>query len=81
MPTMDSYRWENEVLGEHTQYPGHPLILACMVMDRYPNLEAALEGRPGIVRNPQKKRLADCSKTKSHLADAKAGFHRPALVN
>ena len=39
------------------------------------------EGRPGIVRNPQKKRLADCSKTKSHLADAKAGFHRPALVN
>ncbi len=39
------------------------------------------EGRPGIVRNPQKKRLADCSKTKSHLADAKAGFHRPVLFN
>lgn len=40
-----------------------------------------VEGRPGIVRNPQKKRLADCSKTKSHLADAKAGFHRPVLFN
>lgn len=42
MPTIDSYRWENEVLGEHAEYPGHPLILACMVMDRYPNIETAL---------------------------------------
>ena len=47
MPTMDSYRWENEVLGEHAEYPGHPLILASMVMDRYPNLEAALRREQG----------------------------------
>lgn len=47
MTTMDSNRWENEVLGEHAQYPGHPLILACMVMDRYPNLETALRREQG----------------------------------
>ena len=51
--------------------PGSPLFMS----------QWWLEGRPGIVRNPQKKRLADCSKTKSHLADAKAGFHRPVLFN
>lgn len=47
MPTMDSYRWEQEVLGEHAEYPGHPVILACMVMDRYPDLDAAVRREPG----------------------------------
>jgi hypothetical protein len=47
MPTMDSYRWEQEVLGEHAEYPGHPIILACMVMDRYPDLDAAERRDPG----------------------------------
>lgn len=41
MPTMNSYQWEQERLGEHAVYPGHPVILACMVMDRYPSLLAA----------------------------------------
>lgn len=40
-----------------------------------------LEGRPGIVRNPRKNRLADCSKKEKYFTNAKAGFHRPALVN
>lgn len=47
MPTMDSYRWEQEVLGEHAEYPGHPVVLACMVMDRYPSLEVAVRREPG----------------------------------
>lgn len=47
MATMDSYNWEKEHLGEHGVYPNHPIIGACMVMDRYPNLVAALERRPG----------------------------------
>jgi hypothetical protein len=47
MPTADSCRWEQEVLGEPVQYPGHPVVLACMVMDRYPNLESATRLEPG----------------------------------
>lgn len=47
MPTMDSYRWEQDVLGEHGEYPGHPVILACMVMDRYPDLDAAVRREAG----------------------------------
>lgn len=47
MPTMDSYRWEQEVLGEHAEYPGHPIILACMLMDRYPDLNTAVRREPG----------------------------------
>ena len=37
-----------------------------------------LEGRPGIVRKPRKNNLADCSERKN---EARAGFHRPALLN
>lgn len=47
MPTTDGYRWEREALGEHAEYPGHPVILACMVMDRYPDLAAACTREPG----------------------------------
>lgn len=47
MPTMDSYRWERETLGECAEYPGHPVILACMVMDRYQNLGVAVRREPG----------------------------------
>lgn len=36
------------------------------------------EGRPGIVRKPRKNNLADCSERKN---EARAGFHRPALLN
>ncbi len=47
MSTMDSYRWGQEVLGDSVEYPGHPVILACMVMDRYPNLASACAREPG----------------------------------
>ena len=47
MPTMNSYRWEQEVLGERAVYPGHPVILACIVMDRYPDLDTAVRREPG----------------------------------
>lgn len=46
MATPDSLHWEKEHLGEHGVYPGHPIIGACMVMDRYPNLGTARERRP-----------------------------------
>ncbi len=36
------------------------------------------EGRPGIVRKPRKNNLAYCSETEN---EARAGFHRPALIN
>ncbi len=39
---------------------------------------APKEGRPGIVRKPRKNNLADCSERKN---EARAGFHRPALLN
>lgn len=44
---MDRYCWEEEVLGERVTYPGHPVVLACMVMHRYPDLETALRREPG----------------------------------
>ena len=33
--------WMQRHLGELVVYPGHPLVLACMVMDRYPSLAVA----------------------------------------
>lgn len=47
MTTMDSYAWHKEHLGESGVYPGHPIIGACLVMDRYPDLASALARRPG----------------------------------
>ena len=48
----------------------------------FPTSEGAVEcldeGRPGIVRKPRKNNLADCSERKN---EARAGFHRPALLN
>lgn len=43
MPSTDTYAWAEAMLGEHIQYPGHPLVLACMIMDRYPDLALATE--------------------------------------
>lgn len=51
MPTLNSFKWASAVLGEHIQYPGHPLVLACMVMDRYPSLDAACTVDPGMTFN------------------------------
>ena len=33
--------WEKEYLGEASVYPGHAVVLACMIMDRYPDLASA----------------------------------------
>ena len=41
MGIMATYEWEKEVLGEHAEYPGHPVILGTMVMDRYECFEHA----------------------------------------
>jgi hypothetical protein len=41
MPTNQSFEWELSVLGGHSAYPGHPIVLGCMIMDRYQNLEHA----------------------------------------
>lgn len=41
MPTIEAYQWENEVLGERVEFPGHPTILAIMVMDRYESFDHA----------------------------------------
>lgn len=43
MPSTDTYAWAEAMLGEHIQYPGHPLVLACMIMDRYPDFALATE--------------------------------------
>ena len=34
--------WEAAHLSECVVYPGHPVVLACMVMDRYASLQEAL---------------------------------------
>lgn len=45
MSDSNTYKWEKEVLGTHVVYPGHPIVLACMIMDRYLNLDKATEMR------------------------------------
>lgn len=47
MSNMDTYRWEKQELGEPGEYPGHPVVLACMVMDRYQDLATACICEPG----------------------------------
>lgn len=47
MPTSDSFHWEKAVLGESCEYPGHPLVLSCMVMDRYADLATACSRESG----------------------------------
>ena len=47
MSNMDTRTWEQELLNEAVEYPGHPVVLACMVMDRYPDLETAMRREPG----------------------------------
>lgn len=41
MSTMQTYDWEQLFLTEHAVYPGHPLITATMIMDRYESLAHA----------------------------------------
>lgn len=45
MSTMQTHDWEQAALTEHAVYPGHPLITATMIMDRYESLAHA-EFRP-----------------------------------
>lgn len=47
MSTSRTFEWEKESLGAHIQYPGHPLVLATMIMDRYPSLDIATSRPPG----------------------------------
>jgi len=43
MATPESWVWEQDRLGEPVEYPGHPLVLATMVLDRYTSLDAAAD--------------------------------------
>ena len=36
-------RYDLELLGESIVYPGHPLVIAFLIVSRYPNLESALK--------------------------------------
>lgn len=47
MSNSNTYEWEKNVLGEHGEYPGHPVVLACMIMDRYQDLCTASTREPG----------------------------------
>ena len=47
MPSSSTYQWAEETLGEHVQYPGHPVVIACMVMDRYASLAEAMDKPDG----------------------------------
>lgn len=47
MSNRKTYNWEQNLLGEAIEYPGHPVVLACLVMARYPNLETAMRREPG----------------------------------
>ncbi len=49
--------WEQEHLAEPVRYPGHPVVLACMVMDRYESFEDAFAavaqgGVPAALKDP-----------------------------
>lgn len=41
MGSMSTYEWEREVLCDHGEYPGHPVVLGVMVMDRYHSFDHA----------------------------------------
>jgi hypothetical protein len=41
MPTLETYEWSEEVLGDRIAYCGHPVVIACMIMDRFENLTHA----------------------------------------
>lgn len=43
---MSCYRWQQEALGEHAKYRKHPVILACVEMDRHPDLDVAMRCKP-----------------------------------
>jgi hypothetical protein len=48
MTNRDTLKWAQENLGtEEIAYPTHPVVVACMVMDRYANLEQACSREPG----------------------------------
>ncbi|TXG99948.1 MAG: hypothetical protein E6R08_00510 [Nevskiaceae bacterium] len=47
MSANASYEWQMEVLGDNAEYPGHPVVLAAMVMDRYQSFEHAKGYRDG----------------------------------
>lgn len=47
MATPDSYAWGMKHLGEAVSYPGHPLVLATMIMDRYHSFAHASARAPG----------------------------------
>lgn len=46
MSNQHTYLWEQEHLGAPAAYPTHPLVMACMVVDRYPSLAAACQVDP-----------------------------------
>lgn len=41
MTHMQTLQWEEEHVGAALVYPTHPVAMACMVMDRFANLEDA----------------------------------------
>jgi|JI10StandDraft_1071094.scaffolds.fasta_scaffold16637_8 hypothetical protein len=47
MPTLMSHEWCERHLGESASYPGHPLVVATMIMDRYHSFEHASDRAPG----------------------------------
>jgi hypothetical protein len=47
MATSDTFTWERSVLGEHIVYPSHPLVLACMIMERYQSFAHAARNDSG----------------------------------
>lgn len=47
MSTSDTFKWERDVLNDHAAYPGHPIVIACMIMDRYQDRAHATRVEPG----------------------------------
>lgn len=41
MSTMQTHEWAQAFFSENVIYPGHPLVTATMIMDRYENLAHA----------------------------------------
>lgn len=41
MSTVETYQWEQKHLGAHGVYPGHPIVVASMIMDRFKDLDEA----------------------------------------
>ena len=50
MGSADTRHWEQARLGGPVEYPGHPLVLATMILDRYETLEQARAPDPATQR-------------------------------